>query len=357
MSERPWQPLEEMPRAFGSPLGSGVIRVTPDDFQVDEELGFEADGDGEHLLLHIRKRETNTHWLAGQLARHAGIPPRDVSYAGLKDRHAVTTQWFSLRMAGRPQPDWGGLESDLIQILAVHRHRRKLRRGSLRGNRFKLRIRELEADRAQLEQRLTRLRGSGMPNYFGEQRFGHDYGNLAQAERLFAPGRARMDRQLRGLVISAVRAQLFNQVLAKRILQGNWNSPLKGDHFSLDGSRSGFSDDREQSEALSRRCDLQDIHPSGPLWGRGRPLVDGEALTLEERVLLPFESWRNGLEHVGLEQERRPLRAPLRELSWEFDSKDCLGLGFYLPAGCFATVLLRELLNYRTPTVADDTKA
>ncbi|MEW8563179.1 MAG: tRNA pseudouridine(13) synthase TruD [Candidatus Thiodiazotropha sp.] len=345
MSDRPWQPLEAMPRAFGPPLGNGVIRAAPDDFQVDEVLGFPADGDGEHLLLHIRKRETNTHWLAGQLARHAGIPPKDVSYAGMKDRHAVTTQWFSLRMAGRQQPDWGGLESDLIQILAVHRHRRKLRRGSLRGNSFRLRIRELQADRVQLEHRLARLRESGMPNYFGEQRFGHDYGNLAQAERLFLPGRVRMERQLRGLVISAVRAQLFNQVLAERIIQGNWNSPLNGDYFSLDGSRSGFGDDREQNEELSRRCRLQDIHPSGPLWGRGRPLVNGEAAALEVRVLRPFESWRNGLEHVGLEQERRPLRVPLKDLTWLFHGDDCLELCFYLPAGCFATVLLRELVE------------
>ncbi|MES9991172.1 MAG: tRNA pseudouridine(13) synthase TruD [Candidatus Thiodiazotropha sp.] len=356
MSDQPWQPLEEMPRALGPPLGSGVIRATADDFQVDEVLGFEADGDGEHLLLQIRKRDTNTHWLAGQLAGHAGIPPKDVSYAGMKDRHAVTTQWFSLRMAGRPQPDWAELESDLIQILAVHHHRRKLRRGSLRGNSFKIRIRELQADREQLQQRLTLLRASGMPNYFGEQRFGHDYGNLAQADRLFAPGRARMDRQLRGLVISAARSQLFNQVLAERILEGNWNTPLKGDYFSLDGSRSGFSDDKEQVEELTRRCALLDIHPSGPLWGRGRPLVNCETGELEERVLLPFERWRNGLEHVGLEQERRALRVPLKDLSWQFDAEECLAISFFLPAGCFATVLLRELLNYRSATIANNTK-
>ncbi|MEW8506173.1 MAG: tRNA pseudouridine(13) synthase TruD [Candidatus Thiodiazotropha sp.] len=345
MSDQPWRPLGEMPLAFGPPLGSGVIRTTPDDFQVDEDLGFPADGDGEHLLLHVRKRQTNTHWLAGQLARYAGIPPKDVSYAGMKDRHAVTTQWFSLRMAGREQPDWGELENDLIQILAVHRHRRKLRRGSLRGNAFKIRIRQLQADRAQLEQRLTLLRESGMPNYFGAQRFGREYGNLEQAERLFAPGRPHMDRQLRGLTISAVRSQLFNQVLAERIAQGNWNTPLKGDYFSLDASRSGFGDDREDSAALSRRCRIQDIHPSGPLWGRGRPLVKDEAGELEERVLQPFESWRNGLEHVGLKQERRPLRVRLGDLGWQFDSEECLVLSFYLPAGCFATVLFRELVD------------
>ena len=345
MTERLWLPLEEMPCAYGAPLATGVIRATPDDFQVDEVLGFGPDGEGEHLLVHLRKRQTNTHWLAGQLAKLAGIPAKDVSYAGMKDRHAVTTQWFSLRMTGRPEPDWSLLESDLIQILAVHRHRRKLRRGSLRGNRFTIRIRELSGDHEQLEQRLMRLRDFGMPNYFGVQRFGHDYQNLAQAERLFSPGRPRMERQLRGLVISAVRSQLFNQVLADRIGQRVWNTPLKGDYFKLDGSRAGFADDPEQEAHLAQRCQQQDIHPSGPLWGRGRSLVSDEAGELERRVLEPFDSWRNGLEHVGLEQERRPLRVRLQDLEWCFDEDGALELRFFLPAGCFATVLLRELIG------------
>jgi tRNA pseudouridine13 synthase len=323
-----------------------VIRTTPDDFQVDEVLGFDPDGEGEHLLLQVRKRQTNTHWLAGELARLAEIPPKDVSYAGMKDRHAVTTQWFSLRMAGRPAPDWRRLESDLIQILQVHPHRRKLRRGALRGNRFLIRIRDLTADKAELEQRLTQLREMGMPNYFGEQRFGRDYQNLAMAEQLFSAAGKRMKRQLRGLVISAVRSQLFNQVLAARISQGCWNSPLRGDYFKLDGSRAGFVDDPDQRADLSQRCRLQDIHPSGPLWGRGRPLVDALAAELESRALSAFGAWRDGLEHVGLEQERRPLRVRLQDLAWHWTDDGCLALGFFLPAGSFATVLLRELIEY-----------
>jgi tRNA pseudouridine13 synthase len=323
-----------------------VIRTTPDDFQVDEVLGFDPDGEGEHLLLQVRKRQTNTHWLAGELAKLAEIPAKEVSYAGMKDRHAVTTQWFSLRMTGRPVPDWSQLESDLIQILQVHPHRRKLRRGALRGNRFLIRIRDLTAGKAELEQRLTQLRESGMPNYFGEQRFGHGYQNLALAEQLFSPARKRMKRQLRGLVISAVRSQLFNQVLAERIRLGNWNSPLQGDYFKLDGSRAGFVDDPDQSADLSQRCRLQDIHPSGPLWGRGRPLVEGLAGELESSVLSAFEAWRDGLEHVGLEQERRPLRVRLQDLVWRWSDDGDLELHFFLPAGSFATVLLRELIDY-----------
>ncbi|MCU7904700.1 MAG: tRNA pseudouridine(13) synthase TruD [Candidatus Thiodiazotropha sp. (ex Epidulcina cf. delphinae)] len=334
-----------MPNAMGDAVGEAVIRHTADDFQVDEELGFDPDGEGEHLLLHVRKRHTNTHWLAGQLAKLAGIPDRDVSYAGLKDRHAVTTQWYSLRMVDKPEPDWRSLDPQLIQILAVYRHRRKLRRGSLQGNRFRLRLRQLKADPERMEKRLQRLRETGMPNYFGEQRFGLDYSNLTQADRVFSAHRHRIDRQLRGLLISAVRSQLFNQVLAERIRIGAWDVPLQGDYFMLDGSRCGFAGDPEDRH-LTERCRQQDIHPSGPLWGRGRSPVSEETQALESRVLQPFADWRDGLEHVGLAQERRSLRVRLDSLQWHFvDGRD-LVLEFFLPAGCFATVLLRELIRY-----------
>lgn len=346
MTDKPWQPIEQMPHAHGGVAGTGVIRSTPEDFQVDEIVGFSPDDEGEHLLVQIRKRKTNTQWLAGQLAKLAGIPVKDVGFAGLKDRHAVTTQWFSLGMAGRPEPEWSKLEDELIQVLAVHKHRRKLRRGSLRGNRFTLRIRELSADQTLLEKRLTQLKTSGMPNYFGEQRFGHGYNNLGQADLLFSPARPRMSRSLRGLVISAARSQLFNQVLAERIEQDIWNIPLPGDYFKLDGSRGGFSCHEEEDEILAQRCRELDIHPTGPLWGRGLNLVNEDAGDLEARVLEPFELWRNGLEHVGLEQERRSLRISLKDLTWQFLQDGSLALEFFLPAGCFATALLRELIDY-----------
>ncbi|MCM8854482.1 MAG: tRNA pseudouridine(13) synthase TruD [Candidatus Thiodiazotropha sp.] len=344
MNEYPWTPLQEMPFVLGDPVGEAEIRATADDFQVDEVLGFDPDDEGEHLLLHIRKRDTNTHWLAGQLAKLAGIPSRDVSYAGMKDRHAVTTQWFSLRLVDKPEPDWRSLDPELIQVLAVHRHRRKLRRGSLRGNRFCLRLRQLNADPKQIEQRLQQLRDRGMPNYFGEQRFGRDYSNLTQSDQLFSGRRHHIDRQLRGLMISAVRSQLFNQVLAERIRMESWHTPLQGDYYMLEGSRSGFVDDTEDPH-LATRCQQQDIHPSGPLWGRGRSPVSDEAATLETRVLQPFADWRNGLEHVGLSQERRSLRVRLNSLEWCFTDERDLMLDFFLPAGCFATVLLRELIS------------
>ena len=349
MSEHAWRRLEEMPRACGASLGTARMRVTADDFQVDEVLGFEPDGDGEHLLVHARKRDTNTTWLAARLARLAGIPARDVSFAGLKDRHAVTTQWFSLRLAGLPEPDWAALDAGPVELLAVHRHRHKLRRGELSGNRFRIVLRDVYADKTALEARLQQLQADGMPNYFGEQRFGRDYQNLDRFGELFGSRRQRIDRQLRGLLISAVRSQLFNEVLARRIELGSWSSPLAGDYFLFDGSRSGFADDPGDPQ-LSERCLQQKIHPTGPLWGRGRPQVEGETAQLEDETLAPFGEWRERLEHVGLAQERRPLRVRLNDLQWRFEDETSLSLTFFLPAGTYATVLLRELMTLQSPT-------
>ncbi|MEJ2396616.1 MAG: tRNA pseudouridine(13) synthase TruD [Candidatus Thiodiazotropha sp.] len=321
MTESAWRPLTAMPRVCGEPLGRATMRQQAEDFQVDEVLGFAPDGAGEHLLLQIRKRDTNTNWLAGQLARYAGIPSRDVSYAGLKDRHAVTTQWFSLCLAGKPEPDWSGFNDELIEVLAVDRHQRKLRRGNLQGNRFNILLRDLEADRELLQERLLRLKQEGMPNYFGEQRFGHDYQNLSRFDELLGDGkRRRIDRHLRGLLISAVRC-----------------------------SRSEVADELQEAQ-LAERCQRLDIHPSGPMWGRGRLPVAQQAAALEQSVLAPFDAWRDRLEHLGLSQERRSLRLRLDDLAWSFEAEgSALRLGFFLPAGAFATVLLRELLDVSSP--------
>jgi tRNA pseudouridine13 synthase len=337
-----------MPHGFGGPAGEGVARARTEDFQVDEILGFEPTDEGQHLFLQLCKRDTNTLWLARQIASLAGATQRDLGYAGLKDRHGVTSQWFSVDMKGRDEPDWQALESDRVQVLQVRRNPRKLRIGAHRGNRFRLWIRRLRVVPQILEQRLQQLRDLGMPNYFGEQRFGRDYANLAQAEALFKHRLGRVERKLRGLLISAARSQLFNEVLAARIERGSWDAPWSGDYFSLDGSRAGFTS--EQADlTLVERCHVLDIHPTGPMWGRGRPPVCAEALALERAVLEPLTTWRDGLEHVGLHQERRPLRVRVGELRWELSGQDSLLLEFSLPAGSYATVLLRELLRVESP--------
>lgn len=337
-------PSVELPYAYGLPEVQGTVRRAPEDFQVDEDLGFEPAGEGEHVFLLIRKRNENTDWVAGRLGRLAGVKPADVGYAGLKDRQAVTTQWFSVNLAGRPEPDWSVLEGDNIGILAVRRHSRKLRKGALRGNRFVLVIRDLQGDRASLEERLRRIAQEGVPNYFGAQRFGIGGGNLARAQGLFSGSLQERNRHKRGLYLSAARSMLFNEVLAQRVRAGTWAQPLAGDAMVLEGTHSFFVIEEVDAETR-RRCAAMDIHPSGPLWGAGELHTRGEARRLEESVLAPLEFWRDGLERFGLTQERRPLRLKVEELAWEFPNERELRVSFRLPAGAYATTVLREMIH------------
>jgi tRNA pseudouridine13 synthase len=331
--------------AAGKPSVTGVMRATPEDFAVDEVLGFEPDGEGEHQLIHIRKRNTNTDWLAKQLARFAGVKPMDVSYAGLKDRNAVTTQWFSVGLAGKPEPDWKQIENDEIQLLQVARHRRKLRRGALKGNRFRLHITQLSGDLTGLEECLQRVTRDGVPNYFGEQRFGFDHGNLRRADAMFRGEFRERDRHKRGLYLSAARSYLFNEVLSRRVAEGTWNLPLPGEALILAGSHSFFVADEIDTTILGR-LEEWDIHPSGPLWGRGELASHAEARALEQEVLAVYSDWCSALEKEGLEQERRALRLPVQDLSWIIDEEQkVLTLSFMLDAGSYATTVLRELVQ------------
>jgi len=335
--------------AAGAPSVSGVMRATPEDFAVDEVLGFEPDGEGEHVLIHIRKRNTNTEWLARQLARFAGVKPMDVSYAGLKDRNAVTTQWFSIGLAGKPEPDWKAIDNDDIQVLHVARHRRKLRRGALKGNRFRLHVIELTGDLTGLEERMQRVVRDGVPNYFGEQRFGFEHDNLRYADAMFRGEFHERDRHKRGIYLSAARSFLFNEVLSRRVKEGTWNQALPGEALMLNGSHSFFIAD-EIDETIHARLAENDIHPTGPLWGRGALACHGEALALEQGVLSVYGEWCAALEKAGLEQERRALRLPVRDLSWVIDTEQrVLTLSFMLDAGSYATTVLRELVKVHEP--------
>jgi len=320
------------------------MRAQPEDFFVDEVLGFEPDGEGEHVLLQVEKRNTNTQWLADQLACYAGIPKREVSYAGLKDRHAVTRQWFSLRLAGATEPDWASLNIENVHVLRHDRHRRKLRRGTLQGNRFHIVIRELQGDLAALETRLHDITQQGVPNYFGEQRFGHDGANLQQAVAMFQ-GKRIKDRHKRSLYLSAARSFLFNQLLSQRVARGDWSRAIPGDVMLLAGSNSYFVSEANDP-AIDQRLARFDIHPSGCLWGRGETPARAEAAKLELALMDAYPELCRGLEQAGLKQERRALRLPVAELQWELNEPgQLLELRFLLPAGAYATTVLRELVR------------
>lgn len=335
----------DLPYAHGGHCGSGRLRVEDADFQVDENLGYDPDGDGEHVMIHIRKRAMNTDQVARALARLADVPLRDVSYAGMKDRNAVTTQWFSVGLAGRPEPDWSQLNDDRLEVLVSARHRRKLRRGDLEGNRFRLRIRDLDGDRECLESRLAAIAAQGVPNYFGDQRFGRGGGNLDKAEAMLLRGKRERDRHLRGLYMSAARSFLFNRVLARRVAEGSWNQLLGGELVTMDDMDFIFELDPDEP-GLARRLAAFEIHPSGPLWGRGRLRTKDEALAAETAALADWQEWRDSLEHVGLDQDRRALRISPRGFAWDWEGDDLI-LAFSLPAGAYATALLRELIEPR----------
>jgi len=336
--------LDEFAHAHGGPVGTGRLRSRPEDFEVEEILGFEPDGEGQHRLLWVQKRDTNTDWLAGRLARFAGVKRRDVGYAGLKDRHAVTRQWFSVDLAGRDEPDWSALGIEGVTVLRAEPHRRKLRRGTLQGNRFWIVIRELDAEPARLEARLDAVRRLGVPNYFGEQRFGRNGDNLQAAKALFG-GRKIRDRHARSLSLSAARSWLFNDILNVRVERGDWNRPLAGDVMMLAGTRSHFVAEETGAE-LERRVHEFDIHPTGPLWGRGELPSRAEAGSLEAELPRRHPLFCQGLERAGLEQERRALRLAVPDLAWTLDTEaGTLTLEFTLLAGAYATTVLREIVD------------
>ncbi len=338
--------LPEWQRAHGKPGVRGDLRCSPQDFQVIEELGFEPDGEGEHDYLWLEKAGANTPWVAERLAGFAGIHARDVGYAGMKDRHAVTRQWFSVRRPAGAPADWSRFELDGVHILNATRNRRKLRRGAHRGNRFRIVLRNLESPGHDLDERLAKVAQQGVPNYFGEQRFGRDASNLQLAERLFAGG--RLSRPRRSLALSAARAMIFNSVLERRVADDTWNQLLPGECANLDGSGSVFPVSEVDTE-LRLRLQAMDIHPTGPLWGKNAAGSNREGSLLELSVAGQFETLARGLERHGAESARRALRLAVRDLKWESGERT-LTVEFLLTSGAFATSVLREIALYRDVT-------
>lgn len=331
-----------LPYAWGGPCACGLLKQETEDFQVMEDLGFTPSGDGDHLLVHVRKRQLTTTEVAKRLARHCGVRAADVGYAGLKDRHAMTSQWFTVLWPGKGAPDLDGLTDTTLEILDITRNRRKLRRGALAGNRFRLRLREVTTTPAVLEARLRELKVHGFPNYFGEQRFGDQQSNVRDALH-YLRGHGAVSRFLHGLYLSTLRSHLFNQVLARRVLSGTWNRGVPGDVLQLDGRGSVFLAEAIDPDLESRLGALQ-LHPTGPLAGRPAHLLPlHDVAALEHEVLAPFAeiiSWLG----TQVDADRRALRARPSDMEWQLEG-DCLQLAFGLPAGAYATTLVRELIG------------
>lgn len=335
------------PRAHGGALGQATFKREPADFCVEERLGFAADGgQGQELLL-VEKIGLDTHTVARALARHAGCAPRDVGFAGLKDRQARTRQWFTVPVRPRGITDWrlaGGEAAGGagFRVLEAAPHARKLKRGALKGNRFEITLREVQVEPASLAERLALLGVRGAPNYVGPQRFGREASNLDRVAEYAATGHAPRDPVLRGFVYSAARSLLFNAVLARRVRLNCWDALLAGEFVNLDGSRSYFAA-AEIDATLTERLRRADVHPTGPLWGEGAaPTLDAGAL--EAAALAPYADLTARLSASGLKSARRATRVVPRDIEshWQGDQ---LTMAFSLGAGAFATTVLAELVT------------
>jgi tRNA pseudouridine13 synthase len=341
------------PRAHGAPLPAAELKATPEDFLVEEQLSFIPSGDGPHWLLRVEKRSANTRWVAAELARLAGVPANDVGYAGLKDRQAITVQWFSVPARATTADFWSAARTSEFRVLEVHGNLRKLKRGALTGNRFRIRLRNVSWSREQLDVKLAAVRTHGVPNYFGPQRFGRAGYNLDRVAAWAQSGAAPRGRIERNFALSAARSLIFNAALAQRVQAGNWSQLAVGDLASLDGSGSHFQVTTVDDE-ICRRLASFDIHPSGPLWGRGEPQTLGESLRQELAAVSELKDVADLLAGEGLTQERRSLRCAVRELAVEADA-GTLTLSFLLGRGQFATSVLREICELgSTPELESD---
>lgn len=329
-----------LPRAYGEAVLKGKFRCSPEDFIVEEIDAFEAHGEGEHLLLTIEKRGLNTAFVAKQLATWAGIGEMGIGYAGLKDRHAVTRQRFTVHLPKKIAPDFESLKVDGLKLLDKQWHHRKLPRGALAGNRFTLLLRDVEGDKNAIETRLESIRDFGLPNYFGEQRFGRERANVGMALKMFSGDRVK--REQRSIYLSAARSEIFNAVLASRIENKNWLSALEGEVWMINGSHSIFGPEPLDDE-LKQRLEKLEIHPTGPMWGRGQPRTQSQVLACESAIAEAHRELCAGLEAADMKQERRALRIQVNDLVWNWASDSQLQCTFSLPPGAYATELLAEL--------------
>jgi len=334
--------LPNWPRSLGEPEVNGQLRVGVEDFRVEEIPLLEPSGEGSHMWLQVEKRGANTDWVAGQLAIKAACSVRDVGFAGMKDRHAVTTQWFSLPASKLEPEQWLDCDIPDVRVLKAVPHPRKLKRGVLRGNRFSLVVRGLEGNVKGLQGRLEQLKTRGLPNYFGPQRFGHGGNNVWRAARWLSEG-GRLPRAKRSIYLSAARSFLFNEVLAERVRQDHWNALLDGEVVVLDGSHSVFVAALPNAE-LEQRCSEFDLHPSGPLPGDSSFGPERVAAEFESSVLEPYTSLIDGLKNARVNGSRRSLRLRPNDLEWVLE-KDHLAIRFSLPPGAYATTVIDELVS------------
>ena len=322
------------------PKQTALLKAECEDFVVKEQLGYDMSGDGEFVAVKVRKTDCNTLFVGEQLAKFAGISARNMSYAGLKDRKAVTEHWFSLQMPGQPTLDFSQFSLEGVEILDVTRHQRKIRIGSLQGNHFEILLRNAE-ETDELKVRLDFLAKNGFPNYFTEQRFGRDGNNLTQALR-WANGEIKVkDRHKRSFYLSAARSEIFNLIVSKRMELDLAQQILVGDVLQLNGSHSWFVvDESEDLVQLQQRLAQQDVLLTAPLIGE----EEKSAVDFENEIFAQHQALFALMRQERMKSARRPILMQPQHFQWQFEPNG-LRLQFALPAGSYATALIRELVN------------
>jgi tRNA pseudouridine13 synthase len=325
---------------YGAAQVSARLKSIAEDFEVEEVLGFEPQGEGEHLFLWVEKRGLTTHELIERIARDHGLPAAPIGYSGLKDKHALTRQWLSLQLPGKADPfDCPGGQD--YRVLRQARHSKKLRPGSHRFNRFRLCLREVAGLPQPTLQQMDSVSTQGFANYFGAQRFGRKADNVEQA--LAQLGSRRLSRARKSILLSSLRSHLFNAILAHRIEQGLWQAPLEGDVFMLRGSHSIFSETLDAT--LLERYRQLDLSPCGSLYGAGRNLISGQAAEIEQQVFAAQSEITACLDRQRSNLQMRPLRAVVESFSYDYDATEkLLRLEITLPAGSYVTTLLEHFL-------------
>ena len=336
---------------LGKPESTGQLKVKPEDFIVKENLGYELSEDGEHIFLWVEKQGLNTAYVAEALAKFTGLPLRQVTYAGRKDKHAITQQWFGLHAPKGIKVNPADLDLPGFKVLSTHKHHKKLKVGQLEGNHFSITLRNV-TQMDLVEQRLKLIKQEGVPNYFGDQRFGvmiGPDGKVQMGGTLFlglrmVSGEVIRNRNKRNMALSSLRSALFNTLVSQRITDNMFEKINIGDACSLIGSNSYFIEDGRTLEASQLRYEKHDISPTAPLVGINKNSVTGAVLEWENKVLSDHENIISTLRNEGLSSMRRAMRLWPTALEWETNG-DKLHIQFGLPAGCFATSVLRECVH------------
>lgn len=336
---------------FATPEFPGVpalFKAVPEDFRVDELPAYLPCGEGEHLFLRIEKRGRDTREVVREIARTLKVGERDVGVAGQKDRHAVTTQWISVHLAAASVEEALSLQGEGFRVLEASHHRNKLRIGHLRGNRFQIVLRGVTGSGLdELRTIAAALTLVGLPNYYGAQRFGRR-GDNAEVGRAILLGsddprarRALRDPRQRRFLVSAFQSEVFNRVLARRLQEGTWARPSAGD--VLERLESGGLFVCEDPATDLERVRSFECSVTGPVPGsKVRPTPSGAPAALEAEALAA-----TGVEEAHLSASpdargtRRALRLPI-EVGVEGGEGEEAHLSFELPAGSYATSVLRE---------------